>query len=101
MIFTVLMATQRFSTPSDKSDIPSRTVSILALSIWLIVAKRLNVFSLPAVVGSLSLAMIFHALYNLLVSEPGASSVIGYLLPLLTAILLFLFYRKLQNLPGT
>ena len=76
-------------------------VSVLALSIWLIAAKRLQVFSFPAVVGGLSIAMIFHALYNLLVSEPGASSVIGYLLPLFTAILLFLFYRKLQNLPGT
>jgi RsiW-degrading membrane proteinase PrsW (M82 family) len=69
-------------------------VSILALSIWLIVAKRLNVFSLPAVVGSLSLAMIFHALYNLLVSEPGPSTVIGYLLPPLTAAVLYLLYRK-------
>lgn len=76
-------------------------VSILALSIWLIVAKRLNVFSFPAVVGSLSLAMIFHALYNLLVSTPGASTVIGYLLPPLTAAALYLLYRKTLQLPDS
>ena len=55
-------------------------------------------FSFPAVVGGLSLAMIFHALYNLLVSEPGASSVIGYALPLLTAAALYLLYRRLSYL---
>ena len=70
-------------------------VSILALSIWLIVAKRLKAFSFPAVVGGLSLAMIFHALYNLLVSEPGLSTAIGYLMPLLAAFVLYILYRKL------
>ncbi|MBR6404902.1 MAG: PrsW family intramembrane metalloprotease [Lachnospiraceae bacterium] len=73
-------------------------VSILALSIWLIMAKRLKAFSFPAVVGGLSLAMIFHALYNLLVSRPGVSTVIGYLMPLLTAVLLWLLYRKLLQI---
>ena len=73
-------------------------VSVLALAIWLILAKRLGVFSFPAVVGGLALAMIFHALYNLLVSEPGISSAVGYLLPLLTAIGLYLLYRKLPNI---
>ena len=72
-------------------------VSIFALSIWLIVAKRLQVFSFPAVLGSLSLAMTFHALYNLLVSEPGVSSLIGYLLPLLAAMGLTYLYRKLPH----
>jgi len=73
-------------------------VSILALSIWLIVAKRLKAFSFPAVVGGLSLAMIFHALYNLLVSQPGVSTVIGYLMPLLTAAAFWLLYRKLPQI---
>ena len=73
-------------------------VSVLALSIWLILAKRLGVFSFPAVVGGLALAMIFHALYNLLVSEPGISSGIGYLLPPLTAAGLYLLYRKLPTI---
>ena len=69
----------------------------LALSIWLIAAKRLRVLSFPAVVGGLSLAMIFHALYNLLVSESGVSTVIGYLMPLLTALALLMLYRRLPR----
>ena len=73
-------------------------VSILALAIWLIMAKRLNAFSFPAAVGGLSLAMVFHALYNLLVSRPGVSTVIGYLMPLFTAAALWLLYRKLPQL---
>lgn len=73
-------------------------VNILALSIWLIIAKRFQALSLPAVVGGLSLSMIFHALYNLLVSEPGVSSAIGYLLPPLAAAGLYVLYRKLPRL---
>lgn len=73
-------------------------VSILALSIWFVVAKRLKAFSLPAIIGGLSLAMIFHALYNLLVSEPGVSRIIGYLLPIFGAVGLFALSRKLPLL---
>lgn len=72
-------------------------VSMLTVAIWLIVAKRLQVFSFPAIVGGLALSMIFHALYNLLVSEPGASAVIGYLLPLVTAGFLYVLYQKLPE----
>ena len=43
----------------------------------------------------LALAMIFHALYNLLVSDPGASRTVGYLLPLLAAAGLYCLFRKL------
>ncbi|MBQ2099675.1 MAG: PrsW family intramembrane metalloprotease [Lachnospiraceae bacterium] len=72
-------------------------VSIFAMAIWLIVAKRLKVLSFSAVVGGLALSMIFHALYNLLVSEPGMSSSIGYALPLVTASALYLLYRKITK----
>ena len=72
-------------------------VSIFAMAIWLIVAKRLKVLSFPAVVGGLALSMIFHALYNLLVSEPGMSSSIGYALPLVTASALYLLYRRITK----
>ena len=72
-------------------------VSMLTVAILLIVAKRLQVFSFPAIVGGLALSMIFHALYNLLVSEPGASAVIGYLLPLVTAGFLYVLYQKLPE----
>jgi RsiW-degrading membrane proteinase PrsW (M82 family) len=72
--------------------------SMLALAIWLIIAKRLKAFTFSAVVGGLSLAMIFHALYNLLVSEPGITMQIGYLMPSLAAVLLYLLHRKLPSL---
>lgn len=72
-------------------------VSLLCLAIWLIVAKRMKAFSFPAVVGGLSIAMTFHALYNLLVSEPGVPSVIGYLLPLVTAVCIYPLYLRIQN----
>ncbi|MBR4732258.1 MAG: PrsW family intramembrane metalloprotease [Lachnospiraceae bacterium] len=72
--------------------------SMLALAIWLIVAKRLKAFTFSAVIGGLSLAMIFHALYNLLVSEPGITMQIGYLMPSLAAALLYFLHRKLPSL---
>ena len=46
--------------------------------------------------GLLCLAMTFHGLYNLLVSEPGITSYIGYILPMLTAGFLYIPYRKLH-----
>ena len=73
-------------------------VSILALAVWMIVSKRLKAFSFPAILGGLSLAMSFHALYNLLVSRPGISTGIGYLMPLLTAAMLYHLYRKLPRI---
>ena len=72
-------------------------VSPLAFTLWLNAAKRLRALSFPAVVGGVSLAMIFHSLYNLLVSGPGVFAVIGYLLPLLTAGGLYLMYRRLPK----
>ena len=72
-------------------------VSILALSIWFIVAKRLKVFSLPAIAGGVSIAMVFHALYNLLVSESGISAYIGFVMPPVVAGLLYILYRRLSK----
>lgn len=72
-------------------------VSILALAVWFIIAKHLQVFSFSSIIGGLSLSMVFHALYNLLVSEPGVSRYIGYLLPLLAAAGLYYLYRKLPH----
>lgn len=72
-------------------------VSILTLSIWFIFIKRLRVFTFSSVVGGVSLAMIFHGLYNLLVSEPGVLRTIGYLLPLFTAVGLYPLYRRIMK----
>ncbi|MBO4281100.1 MAG: PrsW family intramembrane metalloprotease [Lachnospiraceae bacterium] len=63
-------------------------VSVYALSLWFILSIRLKAFSFPNVVGALSLSMTFHATYNLLVSKEGVTSVIGYMMPIVTAILL-------------
>ena len=71
--------------------------SILALSVWLIMAKRLKALSFPAVLGGLALSMIFHAIYNLLVSKPGITSAIAYTLPPLTAALLYLMYHMMPE----
>ena len=70
-------------------------VSILVLSIWFVIAKRLQVFSFSSVVVGISIAMIYHALYNLLVSESGISTMIGFSMPLLTVFGLSILYRKL------
>ena len=70
-------------------------VSGLAVTFGLVAARRFHALSLPSIVGALALSMIFHALYNLLVSKPGIPSAIGYTLPLLTVSTLYLPYRKL------
>ena len=63
-------------------------VSIYALSLALVALRRFRAATVPVVVGALSISVSFHALYNLLVSEPGIPSCIGYILPLATAIAL-------------
>ena len=70
-------------------------VSIYALSLWFILSIRLKAFSFPNAIGALSLSMSFHATYNLLVSKPGITSIIGYTIPILTAILLSFLRSRL------
>jgi RsiW-degrading membrane proteinase PrsW (M82 family) len=72
-------------------------MSILALSMWFLIAKRLKVFNFSSITVGVSIAMIFHGLYNLLVSKPGISTVLGFLMPPLTALLLYLLYRRLSR----
>ena len=72
-------------------------VSMLVLAMGLVLIRRFKVVSLAGIVGALSLSMVFHALYNLLVSQPGITSVIGYILPLATAGLLYLPFRRMMH----
>lgn len=72
-------------------------MSILALSMWFMIAARLKVLNFPSVAVGVSIAMIFHALYNLLVSKPGISTVIGFMMPLLTAMILYFLFRMLSG----
>lgn len=71
-------------------------VSIAALALGLVLARRYKVSGVSAILGALSVSMLFHGIYNLLASGNGISSAIGFCLPIVTAILVFLAYRKLQ-----
>ena len=51
-------------------------------------------------VGLISLASTFHAIYNLLVSQEGFISWIGYSIPLMTAFLMMLIKGRLNTAPG-
>ncbi len=44
--------------------------------------------------GLLSLAITYHAIYNLLVSQTGPAAAVGTVLPLLTIIFREIFYRR-------
>ena len=75
-------------------------VSTLVVARGLILTRRHQMLSTPGIMGALTLSMIFHALYNLLVSQPGLSSVIGYSLPMLAAAALYAVNhknRKIRN----
>ena len=72
-------------------------VSIFALSVWLILAVRLKAICFPVLVAGAAISITFHALYNLLVSHTGISANIGYLMPILTAVLLYVLYRRLSE----
>ena len=71
-------------------------VSVFALMLGLVIARRFKAMRFASVVGALSLSMLFHGMYNLLVSEPGITSAIGYAMPLATAILLLSVYHRLR-----
>ena len=74
-------------------------VSVAALAMGIIAARRLDALSLPGLMGAFSIAVIFHGLYNLLASVPGLPANIGYGLPLLAALALYLPYRKYRSTP--
>lgn len=76
-------------------------VSVTAVSFALTLARRFRMLSVAGIAGALSISMIFHALYNLLVSRLGVSSYIGYALPLAAGTGLYVLYRTgLKNPAG-
>jgi RsiW-degrading membrane proteinase PrsW (M82 family) len=60
-------------------------VSIIALASGLVIIRRFKALSIAGIMGSLSMAVMFHALYNLLVSKAGVSSIVGYAMPIAAA----------------
>lgn len=63
-------------------------VSVYALTLVFILLRRYKISYLSIITGALGLSVSFHALYNLLVSAPGAPSLIGYSLPIISIIFL-------------
>ncbi len=72
-------------------------VSLLALSMWFALVRRLEILNFSSVTVGVAIAMIVHALYNLLVSKPGISTFIGFGLPVVCAAILYLIFRKLAE----
>ena len=72
-------------------------VCALLLVLGLSLARYFRLLNIPAGIGALTIPTVFHGLYNLLVSQPGVSSYLGYALPILTALLLYTPYRKVIN----
>ncbi len=72
-------------------------VCMLAFCIGLIFVRRMVSLSIPGIVGAMSLSMTFHSLYNLLESEPGLPSVIGYVMPVTVAAALYYPYKRLSK----
>ncbi len=75
-------------------------VSMLLLVSGIIVARRLGLFSASVLIGALAFSMSFHGLYNLLISGEGAYLVVGYGMPVVTAIILYLPYQNIFSKNG-
>jgi RsiW-degrading membrane proteinase PrsW (M82 family) len=71
-------------------------VGVMHIVTWVALAKGLQLlkmykaFFFIGIVGMLSIPVTIHGLYNLLVSQPGVSSYIGYAMPMLCVILLYM-----------
>lgn len=70
-------------------------VSMVAVSLGVLLARRYHTPPLAGTIGALGMSTTFHALYNLLVSEPGVTSYVGFALPLLMTALLYVPYRRM------
>ena len=65
-------------------------VTLVALAKGLQLLKLYKVFFFIGIVGMLSIPVTIHGLYNLLVSQPGMSSYIGYAMPMFCVMLLYM-----------
>ncbi len=72
-------------------------VSVFALALGLVITRYFKVSDISGIIGALSVSMLFHGIYNLLVSKPGITSGIGFALPLVTALILLFAYKRLQG----
>ena len=66
--------------------------SMILLAGTIIIERRYDAVSLPALAGALAMSSTLHGLYNLLVSESGLFSAIGYAMPFVISVLLYIAY---------
>ena len=52
---------------------------------------------LAGTIGLIAVAITYHGIYNILVSQTGTASMIGYLIPMLTVALTLIFRRRLPK----
>ena len=71
-------------------------VCMLALALGIELVLWLDVLSFPAILGVLSLSGTYHALFNLLLSKPGITSTVGYIMPIVVAAVLYLPYKRIR-----
>ncbi len=71
-------------------------VSVSALALGLVLARHFKVTGISSILGALSVSMLYHGIYNLLVSENGFFRNIGFALPVITALMLFYIYKRLK-----
>jgi len=72
-------------------------VSVYASVFGIVIARKLKAMRISSIIGALSLSMLFHGTYNLLVSAPGLTSYIGFAVPILTAVAMLLAMRRLKQ----
>ena len=51
---------------------------------------------LAGTAGLLSVAITFHGLYNILVSQTGTAAMVGYLIPLITIVITLILRHRLS-----
>ena len=70
------------------------------LTAMIIILRRYKAVTFPTMLAAVTMSSAMHALYNLLVSEKGLSSYLGYAFPFITAMLLYYAFRTRVLLPG-
>lgn len=71
-------------------------VSVSALAFGLILSRRFKITGISSILGALSVSMLYHGIYNLLVSQSGISQIIGFVMPVITSLLALYVYRHLK-----
>ena len=69
------------------------TLLIIAGLCVLYIIDKLPV-ALVTTIGMLALAVTFHGIFNILVSQTGIAARVGFLIPVLTAVFLQVLFRR-------